>query len=92
MGKLDEFKTKHDPKTIIARLEAELKRATQESADADAIKALIGTAVQKLDAYTPPEWIESPLDPSSPGVPTLFLSDLHWGEVVRASQIGGVNQ
>ena len=26
------------------------------------------------------------------GVPTLFLSDLHWGENVRPSQINGVNQ
>lgn len=26
------------------------------------------------------------------GVPTLFLSDLHWGEVVNSQEIGGVNQ
>jgi hypothetical protein len=26
------------------------------------------------------------------GVPTLFVSDLHWGEVVDKNQIGGVNE
>ena len=26
------------------------------------------------------------------GVPTLFLSDWHWGEVVRPEEIGGVNE
>lgn len=29
---------------------------------------------------------------SAPGVPTLFLSDLHWGEVVSPTQINGVNE
>lgn len=89
---LDEFKVNYDPHTIIARLESELKRATQESADAVAIKATIGTLGAKLDQLDPPAWIESPKKPSAPGVPTLFLSDLHWGEVVHPSQINGVNQ
>lgn len=26
------------------------------------------------------------------GIPTLLLSDLHWGEVVLASEVGGVNE
>lgn len=29
--------------------------------------------------------------PAQAGIPTLLLSDLHWGEVVRAEEIGGVN-
>lgn len=29
---------------------------------------------------------------SSSGVPTLFASDLHWGEEVRPEEIGGVNE
>jgi hypothetical protein len=29
---------------------------------------------------------------SSAGIPTLLLSDLHWGEVVRASEVGGINE
>ena len=89
---LGEFKAKYDPATIIARLEGELRRATAESADATAIKQLIGTLDDTLTKSAPPTWLEAPLvKPSSPGVPTLFLSDLHWGEVVRKAQIGGVN-
>lgn len=29
---------------------------------------------------------------NSPGVPTLFASDWHWGEVVNPQEIGGVNE
>ena len=41
----------------------------------------------------PPEWIISPSKSKhSPGVPTLFASDWHWGEIVDPEQINGVNQ
>ncbi len=81
-----------DPKIVIARLKSELKRATAQSADAAAIKAIIGALDEKITQSQPPAWMAAPLaKPSSPGVPTLFLSDLHWGEIVHASQIGGVN-
>jgi hypothetical protein len=81
-----------DPVATIARLQKDLKRATAESADATDIKTLIGTLDDTLTKSEPPKWLEAPLvKPSSPGVPTLFLSDLHWGEVVRKAQIGGVN-
>jgi hypothetical protein len=89
---LTDFKAKHNPATIIARLEAELKEARAESADSIAIKSVIGTASMQLDKSNPPTWMTAPLEKSAlPGVPTLFLSDLHWGEVVHAGQIGGVN-
>lgn len=42
-----------------------------------------------------PEWISesSPSNLGSvPGVPILFGSDWHWGEVVKPSEIGGVNE
>lgn len=48
----------------------------------------------KLSDYDPepPKWLQSaPKKATSPGVPTLFASDWHWGENVQASQIGGVN-
>lgn len=40
-----------------------------------------------------PDWILRPRKgaTSSPGVPSLFVSDEHWGEVVDPTQIGGVN-
>jgi len=41
----------------------------------------------------PPEWvINPPKAKHSPGVPTLFASDWHWGEVIDSEQINGVNQ
>lgn len=44
--------------------------------------------------FITPRWLktESALKDSAPGVPTLFLSDLHWGEVVDPNQINGVNK
>lgn len=89
---LGEFKEKYDPQTVIARLEAELRKAQQQSADAAAIKEAVGTISANLDRLEQPAWtIAPPPKASSPGVPTLFLSDLHWGEVVHPTQINGVN-
>jgi len=44
-----------------------------------------------------PEWLSLPAvshahAASVPGVPILFGSDWHWGEVVKESEIGGVNK
>lgn len=89
---IGEFKAKHDPQTIIARLESELKKAHEQSADAAAIKDAIGALSAQLETLNAPAWIVAPTGKSSPGVPTLFLSDLHWGEVVHPSQINGVNR
>lgn len=89
----EEFKATHDPSVTIRKLEKELKEARRESADAAALKEVIGTAKAKLDKTEPPAWMGAKaVKPSSPGIPTLFLSDLHWGEVVFPSQIGGVNE
>lgn len=89
---IDEFRDKHDPQTIILKLETELKRALSESADAAAIKAIVGTAAMNLNERKLPAWTYAVDEKKSlPGVPTLFLSDLHWGEVVYPAQIGGVN-
>ena len=93
MKTLRQFRDKHDPSTIIARLESELKKAHEESADAVAIKQIIGVADASLSALNPPAWTIKPAEKTGAhGVPTLFLSDLHWGEVVRPSQINGVNR
>lgn len=89
---LDEFKVKHDPAVRIKQLEKELKKATEQSADAAALKEVIGTIGAHLDELIMPAWTSQIVKPSSPGVPTLFLSDLHWGEVVFPRQIGGVNK
>lgn len=78
---------------IVKRLQKELKEAQKTSADATALKEILGTARAKLDKTPAPPWAAAPLKhKSAPGVPTLFLSDLHWGEVVFPTQLGGVNQ
>lgn len=84
-----------EPRTAatIKRLEKELKAARAVSADAAALKEILGTTRAKLDETPAPEWMAKPIKAASgPGVPTLFLSDLHWGEVVFPTQLGGVNQ
>ena len=44
-------------------------------------------------AIDPPEWlINPPKAKHSPGAPTIFGSDWHWGEVVDPDQINGVNK
>lgn len=79
-------------KAQVKRLEAELKLAQKVESDTDIVKAVIGTLSRKLDAYQPPAFTVKARDKeSAPGVPTLFLSDLHWGEVVNPAQINGVN-
>jgi hypothetical protein len=80
-------------KATIKQLQADLKAASKESADAAAIKQVIGSLGDKVSELRTPEWVAAPPSAgSSPGVPTLFLSDLHWGEVVHPSQINNVNK
>ena len=50
--------------------------------------------ILRLAAAEPkvPDWLVKPSKASkSPGVPTLFLTDLHYGEVVDPAQVGRVN-
>lgn len=90
---LDDFKSVHSLKDRCDRLEAELKKAQAENADSAAIKAIIGNIAGLVETAEPPEWAAtSSKVTGSAGVPTLFLSDLHWGEVVYPSQINGVNK
>jgi predicted phosphodiesterase len=89
---LEDFKSKHDPATIIDRLEGENAKLVAQVGLETAVKELLGTAVQQLDALKAPAWTTVAVKPSSPGVPTLFLSDVHHGEVVVPGQVGGVNK
>lgn len=86
-----DFKAKHDPRTIIPALRAELAEAKSQAASADALRELLGTAKAELNEVQLPKWLLAPKTAKLPGVPKVMLSDLHWGEMVRASQIGGVN-
>lgn len=80
-------------KVKIKRLENELRSAEQDRLTHSVIKHKIiqlGHHVSEIDA---PAWmLKPPKSSDSPGVPTLMLSDLHWGEVVDPKQINGVNK
>lgn len=55
---------------------------------------LVRERILNLAAQTPnpPGWLIEPLAKKhTAGVPTLFASDWHWGEVVDAAQVNGVN-
>ena len=74
-------------------LEGQIKASKKEDLSAHHIRtAIVGLYA---DVSTAPEelWtFTTRSKESAPGVPTLFLSDLHWGEVVHPSQINGVNE
>jgi hypothetical protein len=75
----------------IATLKKELQFAQREQLTDEYVKSkIIGLRDAPLEV---PAWALRPAKKAfaGPGVPTLFCSDLHWGEVVHASQVGGVN-
>jgi hypothetical protein len=79
-------------KTQIKRLEAELKSAGREQFEHAIIKDKILNLEKNVEGAAIPTWVIRPdRKRESPGVPTLILSDLHFGEVIDPSQIGGVN-
>ncbi|MFM0044110.1 hypothetical protein [Paraburkholderia sediminicola] len=72
-------------------LRARLATTKREALDEEFVKRRI---LKLAEAHVePPKWlVAAKRTKGSPGVPTLFASDLHWGEVVDSSQIGGVNE
>lgn len=80
-----------DPNDRIRALEAQLKLAKAAQVDEEyVIRKII--KLTEADA-SPPAWLTKPPKAGkNVGVPTLFASDWHWGEVVDPTQINGVNQ
>ena len=77
----------------IKRLKAELKIHDSQSEQLSIIKGVIGSMTRQVEALEPPEWMLKPqAKASAPGAPSLFLSDLHWGERVFPAQINNVNE
>ena len=75
-------------KMLSAELATAKDRVLTESVIRDHIIELVGDA-SKTET---PSWAFDELrNSSAPGVPTLFCSDWHCGEVVHKSQLGGVN-
>jgi predicted phosphodiesterase len=86
-----DFRAKHDPDTIIAQLRSELAEAKTRADTAEALREWVGTAKLELAELQLPKWISAPKAAGAPGVPTVQLSDFHWGERVDPAQIGGIN-
>ena len=90
-----DFRAKHDPRTVIARLEKELKGAQASIGMQETIAGVLGVSLGDYGTFKAPPWAvkfdKASLGDTNPGVPTLFLSDLHVGEVVDARQVNGVN-
>lgn len=77
----------------VRELETELRFAAKEQLDSNYIKRKVIGLSTEVEKYDPPKWtVRASKSFSGAGVPTLFASDLHWGEVVDPGQIGGVNQ
>ena len=73
---------------------SELKKHIQELAKENITAENVRKIVFKLDKYTPkpPKWlVKSSPAKGAPGVPTLLLSDFHWGEVVDSEAVNGLN-
>lgn len=88
-----DFKAKHDPATIIAKLSGQLSMLEKEVGLQRVIADLLGNVSERLETLDPPKWtVKFDEKVTAPGVPTLFLSDIHAGEVVLPNQIGGVNE
>jgi len=75
-------------KSRIKQLEGQLRAQASEEALTNEIRTKIVGLAKSIGEADPPDWItDDRKSDDSPGVPTLFLSDFHWGEVVKAPQI-----
>ena len=75
----------------IRQLESSIAAQAKEELSAEYIKkAIIKLNDSKVKV---PGWtIKKPKKHTSAGIPTLFASDWHWGEIVDPNQINGVNE
>lgn len=73
----------------IAGLRKQVRDLERElAARQDLRQELFGLAAQPIE---PPSWTINPCAPSAPGMPILLTSDFQWGEVIRPSELDGIN-
>jgi predicted phosphodiesterase len=78
-------------KSELDRLRSRVKELEAEALTSHGLKELIGTA--KADQSSSPQWLTPKARRKGlTGIPFLMLSDIHFDEVVKAEQIGGVNE
>lgn len=80
-------------KDRIRTLEAQIYSHKRETLDERYIREKILDLKEGYESISPPDWLLSgPHKTASKSVPTLVLSDLHWGESVDLRQMSGVNE
>jgi hypothetical protein len=85
-----------DPASLrrqIRRLQDELRSTAEEAVTAQEMRSILRRAA--AHAPDPPKWLTSSSRSSHSfehGAPTLFLSDIHYGETVNAAEVNGVNR
>jgi hypothetical protein len=98
-GPTDDLVEPEDAEAVkIQRLEDDLrthKRLLREQRREDALRQRILETAFQLGGTDlgPPKWIlDTREHKGTAGIPTLLLSDLHWGEVVAPSEVFGRNE
>ena len=76
----------------VKRLEGELQSALKRVDAHDDSLHVIKSVIHDCDEpVNPPKWVTAKSEGANTGIPTLFLSDIHYDEVVKANQINNVN-
>lgn len=92
-GGIEDMNNPAHVRMMLKRAEKALADNQREALGEEQIKRSILQMKQAVDELRPPTWlVQARPGGKSPGVPLLFLSDLHWGEKVEPSQINGVNR
>lgn len=73
---------------LVNELEEHNRKLSRDLLSVDKVKEIIHGTKRRFD---PPAWTAKPMRKNNTGVPTLFLSDLHWDEVVMPAQVNHVN-
>ena len=72
---------------------AQLKALREDTLTDEYVRRKIIKLNESLSTVAPPEWtLRAVRGDGLPGVPIAFWSDWHWGEVVGAGELGGVNE
>jgi len=91
----DKHQAKHAENTEIARANRVLRATVAEqAAELESVRQRLGLHERLEDArLAPPDWL-APKKPSSKhaAIPSLLLTDVHYDEVVKPEQIGGLNK
>lgn len=89
---LTDYNDAEDLARQVKTLSANLRAAEDKALTEERVRQQIFKIAENAVRIEAPSWVvEDRTAHSAPGVPTLFCSDWHCGEVVHASQINGVN-